>query len=115
MAEPDVLYVAITRPAMKLGVPIEGLVLNGTITWFAFIWASHGGGHLLRMLLCLLLFPVMHVPMRIVASIDHNLFHIGRLWLSRGISFRTRAWGGELLPALPHRLPTHEREVAGSV
>jgi type IV secretion system protein VirB3 len=111
----DVLYVAITRPAMKMGVPVEGLFVNGTITYFAFIWSSHGGTHLLRMLLMLLIFPIIHLPMRVLAAIDHNMFRIGRLWLQRGISFYTHAWEGELLPSLPHRLPTAARNVSGSV
>jgi type IV secretion system protein VirB3 len=68
----DVLYVATTRPAMKMGVPVEGLFINATITYLAYLWIGHG--HLLRMLLCLLIFPIVHVPMRILTAIDHNLF-----------------------------------------
>ena len=111
----DVLYVATTRPAMKMGVPLEGLFVNVTITYFAFIWSSHGGNHAFRMLIMLLIFPALHVPMRVLAAIDHNMFRIGRLWLERGISFKTRDWNAELLPALPHRLPDAARKIAGSV
>ena len=109
----DVLYVATTRPAMKMGVPVEGLFINATITYLAYLWIGHG--HLLRMLLCLLIFPIVHVPMRILTAIDHNLFRIGRLWLDRGICFRTRAWDGELLPALPHHRPSSPDGVSGGV
>ncbi len=98
---------------MKFGVPLEGLIFNGVVTYLAFLWIGHG--NLWWMLGCVLIFPIMHVPMRILAGIDHNIFRTFRLRLERGISFRTKAWSGELLPALPHRLPAHEREVAGCV
>lgn len=98
---------------MKIGVPVEGLFLNGVVTYLAYMWIGHG--NLYRMLACVLIFPLIHVPMRIITSIDHNLFRIFRLRAERGISFSTKAWGGELLAALPHRLPRSGREIAGSV
>jgi type IV secretion system protein VirB3 len=112
MTDGDTLFVATTRPAMKMGVPVEGLFVNAAVTYLAYLWIGHG--NIYRMLPCLLIFPIVHIPMRILASIDHNMFRIGRLWLERGICFRTRAWRGELLPALPHRAPASAREMAGS-
>ncbi len=109
----DILYVATTRPTMKMGVPVEGLVVNGFITWMAYMWIGHG--RLLWMLLCLLIFPFVHLPMRVLASIDHNMFRIGKLWLERGIALKTRTWAGELLPALPHHAPSSPKDIAGSV
>jgi type IV secretory pathway VirB3-like protein len=109
----DTLYVATTRPAMKFGVPIEGLFINGVFTYLAYIWIGHG--NIYRMAACVLIFPILHMPMRVLTSIDHNIFRILRLSLENGISFPTKGWGGTLLHALPHRLPKSEREVAGSV
>jgi type IV secretory pathway VirB3-like protein len=108
----DILYVAITRPAMKMGVPVEGLAFNAALTFLAYAWSA---GNLWRMLASLLIFPALHFPMRLVASLDHHLFRIYRLWLENGVSLKQRQWGGVLLAALPTRRPRNERGIAGSV
>lgn len=99
---------------MKMGVPVEGLIGNGAVTYLAVLWLGHG--NLYRMLSCLPIFLVVHFLMRLRMSMyDHNIFRIDRLWLQRGIAVRKKVWEGELLPALPHRAPSSAREIAGSV
>ena len=117
MAEPsdwDVLFVACTRPTMKMGVPVEALVINALIQAFAYLWIGHG--RIFWMLGSLIIFPMLHIPMRILTSIDHNIFREIRLWSeTRGIQLKIREWGGPLLRVLPHGVPPQARDLASSV
>src|SRR4029078_6184091 len=72
----DMLYLAITRPAMKLGVPVEGLCLNLLFCYLAFLWVAHANPITFRGVVFLLMLPCVHFVMRLRVSIDHNLFRI---------------------------------------
>jgi type IV secretion system protein VirB3 len=96
----DMLYLACTRPAMKLGVPFEGLVINFVVFYGGFMWVARGNILSLRGIICILAFPVIHMGMRIATSIDHNVFRIIRLWFeTRGLQIR----GVSILWAMPVR------------
>ena len=110
---PDVLYIAITRPAMKMGVPIEGLSANFIISYMVYNYVGHGS--VVWSLATLPIFPIVHFLMRIFVAWDHNIFRIARLWLELGIPITTRTWGGKFLAAIPHHLPSSPRDIATSV
>lgn len=104
----DTLFLALTRPAMFMGVPYEGFLVNvvgsfcfGLIMGAPYYW-----------LVCVLI----HLPMRALASMDHNFFRVRRQWLaSKGQSIGSDQWGGSSLGALrvwPVRDPS---ETIGSV
>lgn len=71
--EPDILFLAVTQPTMKYGVPYEGFMANVLIT-FVFgmvmgspLWWAAGFG--------------VHWPMRLLTSRDHNVFRVLSLWM----------------------------------
>ena len=110
---PDILYIAITRPAMKMGVPVEGLTVNFVISYMAYLYIGHRGPF--WALATLPVFPVVHFLMRLLVAWDHNVFRIVRLWLELGIPITTRTWGGKFLAAIPHHPPSSPRDIATSV
>src|SRR5260370_860343 len=67
----DVLFLACTRPAMFLGVPMEAMGINIILTAIAFL-----GGH---SLLYLLIAPALHLVFQAICKSDHNAFRV--LWL----------------------------------
>ena len=84
----DPLFLACTRPAMKLGAPMEAAYANlfGTVI----------GGMVLGSPVWWLLVPVFHVPMVVLANRNPNFFHELRMW------FETYGQViGSVLPALP--------------
>lgn len=85
----DVLYLACTRPALKWGVPFEGWCLNFTASYFAFLYIGRLNLASARGIICLLAFPIIHVAMKILTDIDHNVFRVLRLAvITRGIQLR---------------------------
>ena len=85
----DMLFLACTRPAMRGGVPVEGLFINSVISYLLFLWVARANIASISGIVILVMCPVNHYLMRILVSIDHNIFRIGRLWLeTKGIQFR---------------------------
>jgi type IV secretory pathway VirB3-like protein len=76
----DVLYVAITRPTMKMGVPFEGLSINFIISYCAYFFVGHANLMSYKGVISLLCFPVMHCIMRVGIAHDPNMFRLVRLW-----------------------------------
>jgi type IV secretion system protein VirB3 len=106
--ERETLFVAITRPAMKFGVPFEAFVMNFVLSFFVGLW----GDNPFYWLICI----VIHFPMRIIASDDHNFFRVWRLWLmTKGSSVGGDRWGGSMLSPLPDRPGRSVKELASSV
>ncbi|MET0336406.1 MAG: type IV secretion system protein VirB3 [Caulobacter sp.] len=83
----DILFLACTRPALILGVPMEAMGLNLIVSSVAFL----AGGSLLYLLTA----PAVHLVLSAVCRHDHNALRI--LWLAletRGRSRCARRWGG---------------------
>ena len=92
----DVLFLACTRPAMVLGVPMEAMGINIILTAIVFL-----GGH---SLLYLLIAPALHVVFQAICKSDHNAFRV--LWLyveTKGRSQNGAIWGGSSATPLPLR------------
>jgi type IV secretion system protein VirB3 len=108
----DMLFVACTRPTMLWGVPAEGFVINFFACYLAFLWIAHANILSIRGVVCLLIGPVVHIAMRMLISLDHNMFRIIRLGAeTRGIQIR----GVSVLWAMPWRRPSRAKDVASSV
>jgi type IV secretion system protein VirB3 len=94
----DTLFLACTRPAMFLGVPMEAVGINIILSAIAFL-----GGH---SLLYLLIAPALHMVFQAICKTDHNAFRV--LWLyveTKGRSRNGGVWGG----SSPTPLPLHRR------
>jgi len=101
----DVLFLACTRPAMVLGVPMEAMGVNVILTAIVFL-----GGH---SLLYLLIAPVLHLIFQAICKSDHNAFRV--LWLyveTKGRSQNAAIWGGSSQTPLPLRRRFVPQELA---
>jgi type IV secretion system protein VirB3 len=90
----DTLFLACTRPAMFLGVPMEAMGINLIVSATAFL-AGHS-------LVYLMIAPAVHLVFRAVCKSDHNAFRI--LWLyveTKGRSRNGGLWGGSSATPLP--------------
>lgn len=97
----DTLFLACTRPAMILGVPMEALGLNVMLTAIVFL-----GGH---SLFYLLIAPALHLVFQAICKSDHNAFRL--LWLyveTKGRARNSALWGG----SSPTPLPLRRRRLA---
>ncbi|HEY8616093.1 type IV secretion system protein VirB3 [Phenylobacterium sp.] len=96
----DILFLACTRPALVLGVPMEAMGLNLMASSVAFL----AGGSLLY-LLCA---PALHLVFRAVCRADPNAFRVLWLWLeTRGRARNAALWGGGSPTPLVLRRPRH--------
>ena len=92
----DTLFLACTRPAMILGVPMEAMGINMILTAIAFL-AGHSP-------LYLLIAPALHLAFQAICKSDHNAFRL--LWLyveTKGRSRNSALWGGSSTTPLPLR------------
>ena len=59
------LFVACTRPAMKMGVPVEGLMINAGVSYVAALWVGRMDPTRLSFWLCVFLALLVHARWRI--------------------------------------------------
>jgi len=101
----DTLFLACTRPAMILGVPMEAMGINIILTAITFL-AGHS-------LLYLLIAPALHLVFQAICKSDHNAFRL--LWLyveTKGRARNSAIWGGSSTTPLPLRRRFNALEVA---
>lgn len=106
----DVLFLAITRPTMKWGVPWKGWLANFFGSMFASMLIAHNP------FFFMLAFPIIHLVMRGKTSRDHNFFRE----MSLAFDTMTRAagagdFGGSTLNSLPARFQSAPTEMIASV
>lgn len=92
----DPLFLACTRPATIMGVPMEAMGLNVILSATIFLAANSPR--------YLLIAPVVHVVFRAVCKHDPNAFRV--LWQfveTKGRSRNTGLWGGSSATPLPLR------------
>lgn len=83
----DPLFLACTRPAMIMGVPMEAMGVNVMISGLAFLV----GGSLLYLLIA----PVLHLVFRAICRVDHNAFRLLLVFVdTKGRSRNGSLWGG---------------------
>lgn len=89
----DTLFLAFTRPAMFMGVPVNAMVFNMMITGFAYL----AGGSLLF----LGIGPIVHLVFREVCKRDHNQFGVLFVWMdTKGRARNGGLWGGSSVSPL---------------
>lgn len=93
---------------MKFGVPFEAFVLNFVLSFFVGLW----GNNPFYWLICI----AIHFPMRVIASMDHNFFRLGRLWLlTKGSSVGNDQWGGSMLSPMADNPSRSSKGIASGV
>lgn len=83
----DVLFLACTRPATVLGVPMEAMGANLLFSSIAFLAADS--------MLYLLIAPALHLAFQAICKSDPNIFRVIYLYLdTRGRTRSAGRWGG---------------------
>lgn len=81
------LFLACTRPAMVLGVPMEAMGVNVIVSGVVFLV----GGSLLYLLAA----PALHLVFRAICKADHNAFRLLFVYVdTKGRSRNGAFWGG---------------------
>ncbi|WP_420469949.1 type IV secretion system protein VirB3 [Brevundimonas sp. FT23042] len=90
----DPLFLACTRPAMVLGVPMEAMGVNVILSGVIFL----AGGSLLYLLGA----PALHLVFRAICKADHNAFRLLFVYVdTKGRSRNGALWGGSSTSPLP--------------
>lgn len=101
----DILFLACTRPAMLLGVPLEAMSVNMILTGLIFL----AGGTPLYLLSGV----VLHFLFRAIVKNDHNAFRVLFIWFDTKARARNAGWwGGSSIAPLPMRRRYRPEEVA---
>lgn len=90
----DPLFLACTRPAMVMGVPMEAMGVNVILSGLVFLI----GGSLLYLLAA----PALHLVFRAVCRADHNAFRLLFVYVdTNGRARNSALWGGSSPSPLP--------------
>lgn len=90
----DPLFLACTRPAMVMGVPMEAMGVNVILSGVVFLV----GGSLLYLLVA----PALHLVFRAICKADHNAFRLLFVYLdTKGRARNGATWGGSSPTPLP--------------
>ncbi len=81
----DLLFVGITRPAMRFGVTFSALLLNGVVTLNVFLFSGN--------LLVLVLFVPVHGICALLCARDARIFDLLWVWARTGFGGRGRNRG----------------------
>ncbi len=101
MADP--LFVGPTRPAMKWGIPLDGIVVGAALASIALI----GSGNPLT----LLIYAPIHIVLYILCLKDPRILRLIGLWVStKGKSLGWKHWGAATAapianPRLKRKMP----------
>jgi type IV secretion system protein VirB3 len=101
----DILFLACTRPAMVLGVPMEAMGLIMMVSAVAFLAGDS--------LLYLLVAPALWLTCRAICRTDHNAFRILLAFIeTKGRARNGALWGGSSPTPLSLSRRLTAREVA---
>ena len=90
----DPLFLACTRPAMVMGVPMEAMGVNVILSGVVFLV----GGSLLYLLVA----PALHLVFRGICKADHNAFRLLFVYVdTKGRARNGATWGGSSPTPLP--------------
>lgn len=108
----DVVFLALQRPAMLLGCPAEGVMVNVVCAVLVGAWIGVITGRpLLEFVYWLVITPAVHLVMRAGAARDYNWFRTKKLGIETK-GYGTVTWGGSTVTPIPHGMPTSARELA---
>lgn len=83
----DPLFLACTRPAMIMGVPMEAMGANVMVSGLAFLV----GGSLAYLTIA----PALHLVFRAICRVDHNAFRLLLVFVdTKGRARNGSLWGG---------------------
>ena len=92
----DTLFLACTRPALVLGVPMEAMGVNLILSAVAFL----AGGSMLYLLIA----PALHLVFQAICKADPNAFRVLYLFVeTKGRARNGGLWGGSSASPLPLR------------
>jgi type IV secretion system protein VirB3 len=103
----EILYLALTRPALIQGVPVEGFAGNIVVTFLAGMILSQPTVWRSPFMFWLAALPI-HFVLQRITSWDYHGFRTIMLWLE------TTAIGRTTLDALPVRRPRAPTEIPTS-
>lgn len=90
----DPLFLACTRPAMVMGVPMEAMGVNVIVSGLVFLI----GGSLVYLLFA----PALHLVFRAICRTDHNAFRLLFVYVdTKGRARNGALWGGSSPSPLP--------------
>lgn len=91
----DTLYVAMTRPALRWGVPLEGVIINVAFTvMVTCVFIGRPPGFAIGF--------VIHFVLREMTRRDPHFFRRWYLWFQTKFRSETRGmWGGSRLQSAP--------------
>ena len=90
----DPLFLACTRPAMVMGLPMEAMGVNVILSGVVFLI----GGSLLYLLVA----PALHLVFRAICRADHNAFRLLFVYVdTKGRCRNGALWGGSSVSPLP--------------
>jgi len=90
----DPLFLACTRPAMVMGVPMEAMGVNVIVSGLVFLI----GGSLVYLLVA----PALHLVFRAICQTDHNAFRLLFVYVdTKGRARNGALWGGSSPSPLP--------------
>jgi type IV secretion system protein VirB3 len=104
----EMLFLALTRPALLWGAPVEAVALNAGVTLLAGMILSAPVWYRAPFLYWLAAYPI-HVVLQRITSWDYHGFRLIRLWLA------TTGIGRTTLDGLPVRRPRSAGECPASV
>jgi type IV secretion system protein VirB3 len=99
----NMLFLALTRPAMRWGVPVKFFMGNLVGSFVTGAWIGRLLQHNWYMFIWFVVWAALiHVLLREFSNRDHNLLNCWGLWLlMRGQQSLSNSWGGPSLAPLP--------------
>lgn len=112
--ESDVLFLACTRPAMFVGIPIQAFGVLIIVCGEVFVLSGLATHSVWRLVWCAALSLVSYGICRVLTAIDHNIFGILFLWITtKGRASRNATyWGGSSASPSPLRIRRQARDIS---
>ena len=111
--EHDVLFLACTRPAMFVGIPIQAFGVLIIVCGEVFVLSGLATHSVWRLFWCAALSLASYGVCRVLTAIDHNIFGILFLWITtKGRASRNASyWGGSSATPSPLRIRWKARDI----
>jgi len=104
----NVVFLALQRPAMLLGCPTEGVMVNLAVSVPAGGWFAMGSLYIF--LYWIVMIPTIHLVLRAGVSRDYNWFRTKRLGINTK-GYGTVTWGGSSVTPIPPGMPNSAKEL----
>ena len=107
------LFLACTRPAMFVGIPIQAFGVLIIVCGEVFVLSGLASHSVWRLVWCTALSLVSYGACRLLTAIDHNIFGILFLWITtKGRTSRAAPyWGGSSASPSPLRMRRKAQDI----